>query len=499
MLYMHVVYITPELALPAAYPVYAGGLGITVADYIRELSTTELTIDATIITLLYTNGYSAKNIGGGLYTPSLMGLTQLTYSSGVPVELAIPIANGELKTTIWMSWQKKTPIYYLWCEDIAQDVYPLQANERLQQQIVLGVGAYMLCKLLNLPVDVYHINEPHSMCLLMAKELVQDTKPVLFTSHSLQTSQYEVYDSIALQRVFAPTYRAITMQQNATTFNSMEYCIAKSTLVNGVSNFHAEAMQNAYNKQFTHVTNGIYTDYWDSVGNTETVVSAHKKNKKRLIDNVNKTYGANWQESDIILGWARGLSSNKNPSELLEMFLMLKKYVSYPVRFVFSGNARPKDEYGQNIKHTLAELSKLPDQNSIMYFAGYDSPTTSMMVSGCDVWVNVPKPDTETCGTSGMKAALNGTLLCVSEEGWLQGVDIPTVGFKVDKQQALIDIVHVLKDNILPIFYEQKDVWQEMQKSSRATILKNHTTKNMLDGYLKLYAGLVVSLDYCSK
>lgn len=488
---MQLVYITPEIALPPAYPLYAGGLGITAADFIKELGNTSEDIQTIVITLLYPNGYGAKNIGGGLYTPQLINLDRAFYTNGVPIDIEVKLAQTTLRASVWQYTQDKVLIYYLWCEQVSQETYPHDNKKRLEQELLLGKGAYMLCKQLGIEPNVYHINEPHCAFFLMEKEQNKDTVPVLFTSHSMQTEAYEDFHAADLSALLSEySDIANSSLKDGMYFSTFDYCVKHATKVSAVSKFHAEWLTNRIQKSVDYVTSGIHIPSWDGIGNEDIILQA-KHNKKRLIDHINEQYGAHWQETDLLIGWARGLTARKNPSEILDTFLTLSQFISYPVRLVISGNAHPGDEYGKRIKETLMTLSVMPDQNNIVYYPGYDTPTTTMMTQGCDIWLNIPKDDTETCGTSNMKAALNGTLPFATKEGWLKEININDIGFEISKTDKFINMVQVLKEKIIPLFYENKNEWCAYCAKARALIVNNYSTTEMVKKYNSLYKSMI--------
>src|SRR5205823_12353753 len=81
---------------------------------------------------------------------------------------------------------------------------------------------------------------------------------------------------------------------------------------------------------------------------------------------------------------------------------------SVPVQVVLAGKAHPQDDDAKRRLQALFELRWSPEVASrVAYVEDYDIGIASHLVSGCDVWVNLPRPPLEASGTSGMKSALN--------------------------------------------------------------------------------------------
>ncbi len=108
-----------------------------------------------------------------------------------------------------------------------------------------------------------------------------------------------------------------------------------------------------------------------------------------------------------------------------------------------------------------------------------------MMTAGCDVWLNTPEVGREACGTSGMKACLNGVLPLSTSDGWIDEVDLTNIGWKVQDGEITKNLLDILEQSIIPSYYDDKDNWNEMMKNSRNLILNQFSTERMLNEYIK--------------
>src|SRR5207302_4989986 len=95
------------------------------------------------------------------------------------------------------------------------------------------------------------------------------------------------------------------------------------------------------------------------------------------------------------------------------------------VQVVIAGKAHPQYEDAKRILPSLFGLKLEPHvADRVVFLEDYGMAMAAKLVSGCDVWVNVPRPPLEASGTSGMKAALNGGInVSVLDGWWEEGFD----------------------------------------------------------------------------
>ncbi|MGW8272399.1 MAG: hypothetical protein ACWGN7_03305 [Thermodesulfovibrionales bacterium] len=122
------------------------------------------------------------------------------------------------------------------------------------------------------------------------------------------------------------------------------------------------------------------------------------------------------------------------------------------------------------------------------------------LVSGVDVWLNNPLRPLEASGTSGMKAAHNGVLnFSVLDGWWIEGhiegvtgwsIGAPpisaTVESKSENDADALDLYHKLEDIIMPLYYEDRETWTTMMKSTIAKVAYYFNTHRMMRRYVTL-------------
>jgi hypothetical protein len=90
-----------------------------------------------------------------------------------------------------------------------------------------------------------------------------------------------------------------------------------------------------------------------------------------------------------------------------------------PVQLVIAGKSHPADDGGKRLIQQLVQFADDPEvRHRIVFLPNYDIGMASTLYPGCDVWLNNPLRPFEACGTSGMKAALNGGLNLSILDGW---------------------------------------------------------------------------------
>jgi len=115
------------------------------------------------------------------------------------------------------------------------------------------------------------------------------------------------------------------------------------------------------------------------------------------------------------------------------------------------------------------------------------------MTSGCDVWINTPVVGFEACGTSGMKAALNGDLPLSTRDGWVDEIEMFGVGWGLPDNDLTEQMLSTLQNQILPMYYEQNETgvpeaWVAMMRNARDLIKNEFSMTRAMREYLELFA-----------
>ncbi len=129
----------------------------------------------------------------------------------------------------------------------------------------------------------------------------------------------------------------------------------------------------------------------------------------------------------LTIGFARRLATYKRMHLLMRDLPRSLRLLAgtRPVQILLAGKAHPADDGAKRVVQMLfAARGRDRVGERIAYLHDYDMGIAQFLVAGCDVWINVPQPPLEASGTSGMKAALNGSLnLSVLDGWWVEGYD----------------------------------------------------------------------------
>jgi starch phosphorylase len=175
-------------------------------------------------------------------------------------------------------------------------------------------------------------------------------------------------------------------------------------------------------------------------------------------------------EHVLTIGFARRVPSYKRLTLMLNDPAQLSQLLNdpaQPLQIVVAGKAHPADEGGKGLIQQMVQFSDSPDvRRRIVFLPDYDMAMAHALVQGCDVWLNNPLRPLEACGTSGMKAALNGGLNVSVRDGWWDewydggnGWEIPSADGVADpvRRDALeaTALYELLGKSVAPLFYER--------------------------------------------
>jgi starch phosphorylase len=219
--------------------------------------------------------------------------------------------------------------------------------------------------------------------------------------------------------------------------------------------------------------------------------------------------GADLLDADTLtFGFARRLAGYKRLSLLVADAQRARRLLTGPppIQVLIAGKAHPRDADGKRLLERLFELRDVidPEGGRVAFLEDYDLALARQLVSGCDVWVNLPRPPLEASGTSGMKAVFNGCLhLSVLDGWWLEGYNGRNgwaIAGDPDPDLSLADsrdaaaLYDLLEQEVIPAFYDRDEHgtpnrWCELIKEALVSCGPRFTSARMLDDYVrKIYA-----------
>ncbi len=107
------------------------------------------------------------------------------------------------------------------------------------------------------------------------------------------------------------------------------------------------------------------------------------------------------------------------------------------------------------------------------------------LTSGTDVWLNTPVVGFEACGTSGMKAMLNGSLPCSTRDGWVDEAELDQIGWLLDSSKVNDSLMVTLEKQIVPAYYGNGS-WAERMTLARELAKSQFSATRMLREYVEM-------------
>jgi len=520
-----VAYFCAEFALIDHMPSYAGGLGILAGDYILEAADRVFPIVG--IGLYYKKGQNGQTKDGEP-NGTKFGLKLLTTNSE-RLLIPIPLADKNIFAQVWC-WQKENNCVYFLDTNISENteqdrliteqLYVEDREFRLKQELVLGIGGVRLLKRLSIEPSVYHLNEGHSAFLIIeligeqiknglafSDAIIKVKEKVVFTNHTLVLEGQEMFAFDSLTKATKKLCAELSIEidnilkmgvatGNDKLFSMTSFALNGAKITNAVSKIHGEKARELWSKYLiTHITNGIYIPRWDKIKN-ENILIEHQKNEEKVLELIRQTHGENWKKEALLIGWSRRFVPYKRPLALLDDVVKLKKILEYfkgKVHIVYSAPLDNDDAKNNEFLKKLYELMDGELKGYLTFIPHYRIEVAEKLTAGCDIWLNTPIVGREACGTSGMKAALNGTLSVSTNDGWINEIPLNDYGWLIDDNNITDNLLEKLCKEIMPEYEDyvtnkNDSKWVKFMKKSRELIIDQFSTTRMLHEYIeKLY------------
>ncbi len=202
------------------------------------------------------------------------------------------------------------------------------------------------------------------------------------------------------------------------------------------------------------------------------------------------------------IGFARRFATYKRATLLFRDVNRLKKLLNHPhmpVQIVLAGKAHPKDLPGKTLIREIVNLSRDSEiSKRLIFIEDYGIQVAREMLQGVDLWLNNPRRGEEACGTSGMKASMNGVLNLSVLDGWFdEAFDLSAgwaIGDRVDYTEDQDDIhasaiYSTLENDIVPLFYQDSEqeipaAWIRRVKTCMANITPHFSSGRMVAEYM---------------
>jgi starch phosphorylase len=207
----------------------------------------------------------------------------------------------------------------------------------------------------------------------------------------------------------------------------------------------------------------------------------------------------------LTIGFARRFAQYKRATLMLSDPDRLKRLLlsaDRPIQVVIAGKAHPLDDAGKEMIRRLVHFASDPEvRGRFAFIEDYDMEVARVLVQGCDVWLNNPRRPLEACGTSGMKAALNGALNCSVLDGWWDECFDGANGWAIGSRDTSDDLDYqdradaralydVFEREIVPRFYDRSEGpiprrWLERVKASMLSLSPFVSAARMVRDYVE--------------
>jgi starch phosphorylase len=211
----------------------------------------------------------------------------------------------------------------------------------------------------------------------------------------------------------------------------------------------------------------------------------------------------------LTVGFARRVPTYKRLTLMLhepERLRRLLLHPTRPIQIVIGGKSHPADDGGKRLIQQIVKFADEADvRHRIAFVPNYDIAMARRLYPGCDVWLNNPLRPLEACGTSGMKAALNGGLNLSVLDGWWDEWYDGENGWAIPSADGIDDPEHrdaleanalydLLEGSVTPRFYDRDPHglparWLQMVRHTLSTLGPKVLAERMVQEYVgELYA-----------
>jgi starch phosphorylase len=306
-----VAYFSAEFGLAECLPIYSGGLGVLSGHHLKSAS--DLGVPLVGVGLLYQQGYFRQYLtSDGWQQESYpvndffnLPIRAVTAADGSPLRVDLALAGERLKLQVWRAEVGRRPLFLLdtnlpenppSMRDTTDQLYGGDNENRLRQEIVLGVGGLRALHAMGLRPMVCHMNEGHSAFLALERIrlLMKDhgigyaaareaaRAGTVFTTHTAVPAGFDVYPADLVEKYLAEYIKELNVSKkealalgaenpagNSGPFNMAGLALRTAAFVNGVSRLHGQVSRALLSKYLPgipveevpigHVTNGAHT------------------------------------------------------------------------------------------------------------------------------------------------------------------------------------------------------------------------------------------------
>jgi starch phosphorylase len=307
-----IAYFSAEYGLHRSLPFYAGGLGFLAGDHLKECS--DLNVPLVAVGFMYPEGYLLQRIGEDGWQENITeklqreaaAINKVLNDDGTQLIVKVPLFEPPIYVAVWRVDVGRVPLYLMdtdielnepWHRGISARLYTGDPEQRLRQEVVLGIGGAEVLENIGIKRFLLHLNEGHAAFALLeqirdrinqgldferAMEWVRSTS--VFTTHTPVPAGHDVFPFHLMEKYFHSYWPALGLDQDAfqklglhpenpeAGFNMTVLALRLSKYRNGVSKKHGEVSRRMWQSLWAelpqgesaidHITNGVHVPTW---------------------------------------------------------------------------------------------------------------------------------------------------------------------------------------------------------------------------------------------
>jgi starch phosphorylase len=526
-----VAYFSMEFATHQPLKIYSGGLGFLAGSHLR--SAYELRQNLVGIGILWKYGYydqernqdQTLEVTWNEKSYSFLEDTGIRFQITVhehPVWVKVYYLNPEtFKTAPLFLLSTDVPENDYVSQTITHRLYDANVATKVAQFILLGVGGAKLMDVLGFNPELYHLNEAHGLSAAFYlynkfKGSIDEVKKrLVFTTHTPEEAGNEKHDIYLCHKMSYFCGLSVDQVKKVTgnpddQFNHSLAALRFAHLANGVSQLHgqvARAMWGKYENicEIKAITNAQNWRYWADkqlyrfmeAGDDYGIDDRKKYLKKRAFEIVADQTGKLFSPDVFTIVWARRFAGYKRSMLITTDEDRFEKLISnpkFPVQIIWAGKPYPVDHPAISEFNQLVHLSK--KYKNVAVVVGYELGLSKRLKQAADCWLNNPRVPREASGTSGMTAAMNGSVNFSTDDGWIpEFINHGHNGFVVPKadygkmpvheqdQYDLNKLYEILENEILPLYYTNYNTWRQVMKNGMQDVRFRFDSNRMAHEY----------------
>ncbi|MFQ3308360.1 MAG: starch phosphorylase [Candidatus Nanohaloarchaea archaeon] len=520
-----VAYFSMEIGITPEIKTFSGGLGILAGDTLKAAA--DHGLDFTAVTMLYRDGYFKQVIEDQKQEEFKQDWNYQEILEDTGKTVHVNLRGSDIEVKIWKyTWKGakgEIDIYFLDTglesnkegdQQLTSQLYMGGQETRLCQEAILGIGGTRALQELEIDVDFFHMNEGHSSLLTTEAEGEK-----VFTTHTPVAAGHDTFSRELAEKVLPePTLDRLDF---GNTLNMTELALKHSKYCNGVSDKHAEVSRKMFPEyEFDAVTNGVHSATWtaepyqrlynDNISkwridparltkvagiSDSSIWQAKKSCKEELAKRVEENTGKKLDENVFTIGFARRSTGYKRPTLIFKDVERLEELANTynGLQIVFGGKAHPDDQHGKELIGQVLKYSEMLENVDVYFIEDYSMEDSLYMLAGSDLWLNNPIRGKEASGTSGMKAAHNGTPQLSTPDGWwLEGHIKDITGWNIGEDyvegedEDRVDSVSMYEKlaHILATYHNDRKQWIKIMKHCITLNASHFNADRMLKEYL---------------